>query len=122
MIYTSYFGKIKKFSDIYAPISVARWNPKGYKGEIFKELAPSDSLLRWWKSSTQNKEAEHIYIERYKNEVLSCYTPRCVYQAIYNKANGKIPVLVCFEKDGFCHRHLIAEWFKENGLSCEEMI
>ena len=122
MIYTSYFGKIKKFSDVYAPISVARWNPKGYKGETFKELAPSDSLLRWWRSSAQNKEAERIYTERYKNEVLSCHAPRDVYQAIFNKANGKIPVLVCFEKDDFCHRHLIAEWFKENGLSCEEMI
>ena len=39
---------------------------------------------------------------------------------IKNIAAGKVPVLVCFEKDGFCHRHLIAEWFNSHDIECQE--
>jgi uncharacterized protein (DUF488 family) len=30
-------------------------------------------------------------------------------------------VLLCYEKpDSFCHRHLVAKWFNENGFPIEE--
>ena len=32
-------------------------------------------------------------------------------------------VLICYEKpDDFCHRHLVANWFNENGVNCKEWI
>jgi hypothetical protein len=28
---------------------------------------------------------------------------------------------MCYEKPGsFCHRHLVAEWLRENGFDCRE--
>jgi uncharacterized protein (DUF488 family) len=30
-------------------------------------------------------------------------------------------ILICYEKPSdFCHRHLVAKWFIENGINCEE--
>ena len=52
--------------------------------------------------------------------MLKMYKAAALERIIKNIAAGKVPVLVCFEKDGFCHRHLIAEWFNSHGIECKE--
>ena len=120
MIYTSYFGQIKNMPDNFEPICIARWKPKWYTGKILLMLAPSDRLLRWWRASDKNEASEARYVRWYSNEVFKVYEAAAIVRIINHLANGKTPVLVCFEKDGFCHRHLIADWLNKNGFKCEE--
>jgi hypothetical protein len=30
-------------------------------------------------------------------------------------------VLLCWERNGNCHRHIVAKWLRENGIECEEV-
>jgi hypothetical protein len=30
-------------------------------------------------------------------------------------------VLLCWERNGNCHRHTVAAWLRENGIECEEV-
>ena len=120
MIYTSYFGKIKSFPPNFEPICIARWRPKWYHGKDFSALAPSASLLRWWRASDKNKQCEASFSEMYTTEVLQWLNPHATARRIKQIAGDKSPVLICFEKEGFCHRHLVARWFKINGIKCEE--
>jgi len=120
MIYTSYFGKVKNFSKEFEPICIARWKPKWYHGKALTTLAPPESLLKWWRASNKDQEAARKYTQWYIDEVLNKYHPQTIKNAIYNISKDKIPVLVCFEKNGFCHRHIVAHWLKANGINCEE--
>lgn len=120
MIYTSYFGQIKNMPDNFEPICIARWKPKWYTGKALLMLAPSDRLLRWWRASDKNEASEARYARWYTNEVLRAYEAAAIVRIIHYIAEGKTPVLVCFEKDGFCHRHLVADWLNKNGFKCEE--
>lgn len=119
MIYTSYFGQMKNFPINFEPICIARWKPKWYSGKVLLSLAPSDRLLRWWKSSKQDEAAQEKYKAAYMS-MLRTYKPVVIEQIIKSLANDNIPVLICFEKDEFCHRHIVAEWFNDNGIKCEE--
>ena len=120
MIYTSYFGKMNKFPSNFEPICIARWKPKWYEGKVLLALAPPKQLLHWWRASDKNEASRERYIKWYKRSILSGYDPRAIERIVKHIANGKIPVLMCFEKDGFCHRHIVADWLKENGIECEE--
>ena len=120
MIYTSYFGKINKFPSNFEPICIARWKPKWYNGKVFLALAPSSSLLNWWRASSKNSRNEKEYKDRYIKETLYGYEPKTIERIIKYIAGDKVPVLICFEKDGFCHRHIVSAWFRRNGIDCEE--
>ena len=120
MIYTSYFGRLKNFPDNFKPICIARWKPKWYNGKVLLALAPPEQLLRWWRASDKNEASRERYVRWYKQSVLNGYDPRAIERIIKYIAGDKIPVLVCFEKEGFCHRHIISKWFRENGIECEE--
>ena len=120
MIYTSYFGRLKNFPDNFEPICIARWKPKWYNGKVLLALTPPEQLLRWWRASDKNETSCERYIRWYKQSVLNRYNPRAIERIVKYIAGDKIPVLVCFEKEGFCHRHIISKWFRENGIECEE--
>ena len=120
MIYTSYFAQIKKFPDNFEPICIARWKPKWYRGRIEVGLAPTDSLLRWWRASNKDEQAQAKFRQQYLG-MLNHYSPIAVANILQTLANDKIPILLCFEKsDDFCHRHILAEWFNQHGIECEE--
>ena len=120
MIYTSYFGKIKDFPSNFEPICIARWKPKWYHGKALLSLAPSDQLLRWWRAVDQNASNWDRYKIVFEDEVLLGHNPRSIEKMIKQAAGDKVPVLVCFEKGIYCHRHLIAAWLRKNGIKCEE--
>lgn len=120
MIYTSYFGQLKNFPNNFEPICIARWKPKWYNGKVLLALAPPEQLLRWWRASDKNEASRERYVRWYKQSVLNGYDPRAIERIIKYITGDKIPVLVCFEKEGFCHRHIISKWFRENGIECEE--
>ena len=117
MIYTSYFSSHKYQPE--AGISISRWC-SFWKGPTFKELAPSERLITWWKSLPKTiqdlSESQARYEQVYLEETLSRLSPA----EIAWKLDGM--VLLCFEKpQDFCHRHIVAKWLRAAGFGCEEL-
>ena len=75
-----------------------------------------------WKENHDND----YYIKCFNEQVLSKLNATNVildFSKMVNDFNlGKVDIcLICYEKPGnFCHRHLVAKWFKENGIDCKE--
>lgn len=121
MIYTSYFSKLKKLAADSKDCVAITLGGSFWQGDFCPELAPTNRILAWWKSLSKeeqlNPKNQVIYEKLYRRDVLSHLD---VHQ-MYNNLNDKI--LLCFEKTGaFCHRHIVAKWFKENGYEAEEII
>jgi hypothetical protein len=95
-------------------VSIASYPPKWFTGRQYLKLAPK----RWFFFKYKEDGDEQFYIEQYKKEVLDTLDP----QAVYNEL-GSDAVLLCYEKVGdFCHRHLVANWFKEKlGIEVTEL-
>ena len=87
--------------------------PIWFTGGTYKKLAPPYELLQQYK---ENNNSE-FYIQYYKKNVLQRLNPSQVVDEL--TSNGPV-VLLCYEKDDFCHRHLVSEWLNENGFVCRE--
>lgn len=110
LIYTSYFANIRNLPDTCIPISIAQFTPQGFifaGGLEYKTLAPPVDMLKRVK-----KDHDHAkYTVDYTHDVLGKLDKQQVQQEILDMSNGKIPILVCYEKpDNFCHRKIVAEW------------
>lgn len=112
MIYTSYWGNLKKLIEVFGKdkiISVSRycdfWN-----GKRCSKLFPSEGLLNGYKKGVINEEEYKIVFRDYLDNLNA--------ENCYKVFNGC--VFVCYEKSGFCHRHIISEWLRDNGFDCKE--
>ncbi len=107
-IYTSYFGNLRKLKEKnIIPISIALWNPKWYTGLTCKEVAPKPYMLN-------DNLTEEQYTEMYKRNVLSQRYPNSIIESIRRLSQNRDCALLCYEKPGdFCHRHILAEYLKE---------
>lgn len=119
MIYTSYFANQRNFPDNFEAISIARITPSWFTGKHIASLMPSLSLLQKWKKSNQDAAAQDEYEKIYRKQ-LESKDAKLLEKLLMQYCGNKIPVLLCYEKDGFCHRHIVAKWFKENGVECKE--
>lgn len=118
MIYTSYFAKIRSLPQSIVPISIALKSPTYFQGLQYKVLAPSSSILYDWKFNGSSKE---VYTRRFFDEILNNLSCEQVVSELKEMSGGKDIALVCYEKSSdFCHRHLVAEWLKSNGIECQE--
>lgn len=137
MIYTSYFGKVKKIPEYMVPVSIAASTPKWFVnsgGKAFHTLAPRFSLVMDYK----NKEIDTSeYTEKYSKQLADLDPKEIVDELtdIFKFAHEGLPtgvsvasnpdasvVLLCYEKpEDFCHRKLVADWLTENGFLCEEL-
>ena len=115
MIYTSYFAKMRRMTPEQQAqcISVARWTPKGVKIPINNMLAPSWKILKAYKEDGDKEK----FTEAYKKYLyLSCLNVDIIARHLQDK------ILLCYEKpQDFCHRHILADWFNDNGYECEEL-
>lgn len=118
MIYTTYFANLGKLPPDIVPISIARKNPIGWKGKNYKRLAPPYEILSWYKATGD----ESTYRRHYERDVLGRLDAGLCYIYLHETlAEGKDFALVCYERpEKFCHRHIVADWFKRNGYECEE--
>ena len=117
MIYTSYFARIPRLPQDAITISICGKAPDWYHGLQYKKLAPKYDFFIKWKANHDND----YYIKCFNEQVLSVLTAEAVVKELTDRAEGKDIVLLCYEKTGdFCHRHLVAEWLRENGFECEE--
>lgn len=121
-LYTSYFAKFKK--GIGDKISIARFNPNWLNSnELFAwcdSLAPSKELLNDYKYKGLSWEE---YTERYYNEIKNSEKAQQDISSIsVHLINGHYVTLYCYEKSiDNCHRHLLAEIFKEKGFEVKEI-
>lgn len=112
MIYTSYWGNLKNLIKRFGKenvISISRYN-RFWDGKRCSLLYPSIQLLKDYKNGNITEEEYTRIFNRYLStlNVDNCYKT-------FNNC-----VLVCYEKYGFCHRHLIREWLNRNGYECKE--
>ena len=114
MIYTSYFAAMRRMTEEQKSrcICIALWPTKGVSIPIYSNLAPTKKILLDYKKNSDTKK----YIHDYCFHVLSRIDPHEVYEYLDNK------ILLCYEKpEDFCHRHIVANWFKTYGYECKEL-
>lgn len=133
-VYTTYFANIRNLPDNVVPISIMFKSPPGWAGAEFKKLAPPYNLLKTYKQSVMSINIDKndvyvYYIKRYFESVLSSLEPELVLSELkllaaerYCSSDNDYDVaLVCCESPtDFCHRHIVAEWFRLNGIECKE--
>jgi hypothetical protein len=96
-------------------ISIARYAPRntpaGY--HTFRKLAPGN----WFNSVSTSR-----YIELYEHDILAKLNPERTWNELHMLTGNVEPVLLCYELPGeFCHRQLVARWFRrELGIAVEE--
>jgi len=93
--------------DDYKVIGISRGTPRRRPGgyRLYRALAPGS-----WFNSVDAEE----FVRRYQSEILGNLDPQRVWDDLHQIADGKEPVLVCFEKPctgSWCHRALVAGWF-----------
>lgn len=119
MIYTSYFAKLRSLPENVTPIAICVKVPDWYTGLQYKKLAPKYDFFTEWKRNRDNE----YFIKRYKEQIIDTLKADEVVEdllSVLPDTEHDI-VLVCYEKStDFCHRHLVANWLRENGIECEE--
>ena len=118
MLYTTYFARLKKLPKNIVPISICGKAPQGYTGLQYKKLAPKYDFFMKWK---QNHD-DAYYIDCFNKQVLSPLNADSILAELQTMAGQNTDIaLVCYEKPSdFCHRHLVAKWFNEYNIPCEE--
>lgn len=124
-LYTSYFDNINKikvkFRGDVCLVSISRITYDNINVDArYKLLAPSYSLLKEYRHGLIEWDE---YTERYNKETLSKLNVANVLNDLSELAGDKSNVvLLCYEepiKD--CHRHLVSDWFMDNGIPCCEI-
>lgn len=86
-------------------IGISLTVPSFWKGEVYKDLAPSPKLLHDIKNG---KITQEQYAIQYNNHLNTLDVNK-----VYNDLKDK--VLLCWERPGeFCHRRLVSEWIEKN--------
>ena len=116
---TSYFANHKKYKD-YIRLSIAKFPPpNSYDFNIYF-LAPSTYLLQSYKDGTISEEE---YVKEYTQQ-LNDFSKDIenFVNVLKNDFVDKKVVLLCYEKDKFCHRHILAEYLnKPSNLDITEI-
>lgn len=116
-IYTSYFGKLRHLPKDIVPISICGKAPEWYTGLEYKRLAPKYKFFKEYKQDHDAKK----YTENYYDEVLRDLLHHEALLSLMRLSKGKDVCLLCYEKpEDFCHRHIVAKWFNDYGIKCEE--
>lgn len=118
MIYTSFYENIPNLPKNIIPISIAGRAPENYNGLEYKKLAPKLDFWKIWEKTQDND----FYIENYNKRVLDNLNAQEVINELLKMVSNKnVEIcLICYEKEGFCHRHLVRDWLILNGFKCEE--
>lgn len=117
-IQTSYYSNWRNFNKDAIPIAISRYIPKWYNCIHYQKLAPSESILKTYKETYDIG----YYIETYMKETLSRLKSQSVYRDLLILSDNRPVILLCYEKsEDFCHRHLVSDWFNQNGIFCKEL-
>jgi hypothetical protein len=113
-LYTSYYSR-----DGANPkaVGISIYPPKGYKGKLYPQLAPSWHLLNTYHQHLVS-DIEYTY---WFMGILREDRKLNAHQVVEELGDGAI--LLCYElPHQFCHRHLVANWIRtETGIVIEEL-
>lgn len=115
MFYTSYFANLKNIPEKIVPVSICGKAPDWYNGLQFKKLAPKYSFFMEYKQDHD----EEKYTKCFNEQVLFYLNANDIAIQLRKLAGTSDIALICYEKPGdFCHRHIVLNWLKENGIPC----
>ena len=130
MIYTSYFGNIKKIQNAISDamfISIAGKTPEWFTGKKYIPLMPHYDWWNEWHIKFENdlecQRSKDWYISKYNDTVLKMLNPNDVARDLKDLAEWKPTFILCYETpEKFCHRHIVADWLTKTGYSiqCKE--
>lgn len=119
MFFTSYFGNLRNINtENFKLVSIAVFqpfeDPKIHKDEM---LVPSQNTFMLFKKGgiTEKEYTEH-YVKQ-----LETFWPFLEPRLKSAKESETDVVFLCYEKDGFCHRHILAKFLTDRGYDCEEL-
>jgi len=93
---------------------IAAKTPAFFVGRTFKKLVPNWDLVCAYK---RGEIDEQVFELLYRTENLSDLDARVLAEELGDEA-----ILCCWERaPNFCHRNIVATWFIENGIECEEI-
>ena len=118
MIYTGYYARLNEYIEKgLTPVAISGKAPEWYEGLHWKFFAPSWDIFSKWKEGQIN---EFGYVARYIPERLNVLDKNEIKELLNSIEN---PILLCYEKEGFCHRHVLADWIEMNlGMRVEEYV
>lgn len=110
-LYTSYFNSTTfEYEDA---VSIAGKSPAYYNGREYKKLAPK----YWFFEKYKRDGDKEFYKAKYCEQVLCNLDPQQIFYEL-----GQNAVLLCWEPPGeFCHRHIVAEWFRSHDIEVREI-
>ena len=113
-VFTSYFAKASQIPSNIIPIAISLYQSAGTRMLKYPQLAPTRSILTAWKQNEDQKQ----YIRDFDLQVLAELDPQQVYEDLKVMSQGKDVALICYEGPSkFCHRHLVAKWLDDAGIS-----
>lgn len=127
-LYTSYFSNIDYIKQRYHNmkfVSIAGKTPDIKDVCMkYKYLAPKYEWWKIWYEMDVGETANAYYEKMYHDTVLSLITPQKVIDDMKNIVSENDDIcFLCYELPGkFCHRNLVAKWFRENGIGCSEIL
>lgn len=132
MIYTSYFGKLKKLPKNVFPVAICASTPSWYTGARYPKLAPDYEKLMQWKCDHNDDDYARCFHQSVLGKLDVIRTADELHMLLPEEARIQMqcPVwrspdwhiaLVCYEKPSdFCHRHFVADWLWRGGFKCKE--
>ena len=113
-VFTSYFAKTIQIPSNIIPIAISLYQTAGTQMLKYPQLAPTRSILTAWKQN----EDQNQYVRDFDLQVLAELDPQQVYEDLKEMSQGKDVALICYEGPSkFCHRHLVAKWLEDAGIS-----
>lgn len=124
MLYTTYISNIKNIPDGIEKRLVIRLLPPKFDLAKYPELlhtpelSPSKSLLL---QSKENGDWNFFRI-RFAREMMQREDLREAMQHFLKRLRaGDDICFICYEKDCYCHRFLLAKWFEDQGIEWKEL-
>lgn len=117
MVYTTNFKLLSVLPKEVTPIAICPHPPKWYKGLHYTKLVPKKRVFNLHRAGTISHKD---FADKYR-AYLDSLNFLDVVEDIFDKAGTLDVAFVCFENEEvFCHRHIVAEWFREHDFPCKE--
>lgn len=115
--YTSSFRILPVMDKRIVPFSIALETPAGWTGNVYEKLRPTVEF----EAALRSGKSKDFLCDLFQDTVLKDLSPEATWNDLKNLSHQSAFVLLCHEReDSFCHRKIVAKWFRSNGFLIEE--